>query len=208
MRTLPLLLSLLSSLAAASLRRPAPPLHASVAPRHASPALRAEHAASRRPSRVSQVVRAELAAIFASGHVRGARTIPAGLNTMISIVDIDMSPDLRNARVKVSVIGERKDKISAVRWLQGNSKSIRYEMAQRLRQMKRIPQLSFQHVDVGAAVDIMVKLERLSEERRWVERQRGELADGEELDFEADDEDAFFFDDDEDVFGADGDEED
>eukprot|EP00966_Prymnesium_polylepis_P172137 3980304-Prymnesium_polylepis.1 len=168
----------------------------------------AQDSERRRPSRVGQVVRAELATIFASGDIRGAKRIPAGLNQMISIVDIDMSPDLRNARVKVSIIGDRKDKISAVRWLQGNSKSIRHEMAQRLKGMKRIPQLSFQHVDVGAAVDMMVKLEQLSAERRRAEAGRGDGDDDEGLDFDAADEDAFAFDDEDDEMLHDDDDDD
>ena len=167
---------------------------------HVRPAMSFERGESRRPNRVGQVVRSELSTIFASGDVRGAKRIPAGLNKMISIVDIDMSPDLRNARVKVSIIGDRKDKISAVRWLQGNTKSIRHEMAQRLKGMKRIPQLSFTHVDVGAAVDMMVKLEQLSADRKRAESHRGEGGEDEDsLDFEADDDDAFAFDDEDDA---------
>ena len=159
-----------------------------------------ERGESRRPNRVGQVIRSELATIFASGDVRGAKRIPAGLNKLISIVDIDMSPDLRNARVKVSIIGDRKDKISAVRWLQGNTKSIRHEMAQRLKGMKRVPQLSFTHVDVGAAVDMMVKLEQLSVDRRRAENERGEGGEDDySLDFDAEDDDAFAFDDEDDT---------
>ena len=68
----------------------------------------------RRPDRVGQVVRSELATVLHSGAVHGNKKISGRLLSMISIVDIDMSPDLRNARVKVSIIGDRKDKISAV----------------------------------------------------------------------------------------------
>ena len=70
--------------------------------------------------------------------MHGKQRCPPGLENMISIVDVDMSPDLRNARVKVSIIGDRKDKISAVRWLRGNVRGFRHELAQRNRGMKRL----------------------------------------------------------------------
>lgn len=128
----------------------------------------------RRSSRVAGLVRSELASVIRSGDVHGATRIPGGLQQLISVVDVDMSPDLRNARVKVSVIGERKDKVSAVRWLQGNSHGIRYELAQRLSYLQRVPRLSFAHVDVGAATNMMVKLGQLRREREGAERARGE----------------------------------
>lgn len=167
----------------------------------------------RRPDRVGQVVRSELATVLHSGAVHGNKKISGRLLSMISIVDIDMSPDLRNARVKVSIIGDRKDKISAVRWLQGSAKPIRHVLAQRLKGMKRIPQLSFQHVDVGAAVDMMVKIQELSEERQRAEAARGEGGDAGALEFDGDDDDAFAFDDNGDdeldfTFEADEEEED
>ena len=91
-----------------------------------------------------------------------------------------MSPDLRNARVKVSVIGDRKDKVSAVRWLHGNVRGLRHELARRNRGMKRIPMLTFDHVDVGAATDIMIKLDQLRREGEAKERARGDGDSGDE----------------------------
>ena len=118
----------------------------------------------RRSTRVGQVIRSELATLIREGNVRGDQKIPAGLQQLISIVDVDLSPDLRNARVKVSIIGDRKDKVSAVRWLRGNVRGLRHQLAQRNRQMRSIPRLTFDHVDVGAATDIMITLERLRRE--------------------------------------------
>ena len=123
------------------------------------------------------MVRSELATLIRDGDVRGAKKIPDGLNGLISVVGVDMSPDLRNARVKVSVIGDRKAKVSAVRWLRGNVRGLRHELAQRNRGMKRIPMLTFDHVDVGAATDMMVKLDELRREREAAARARGEDPD-------------------------------
>merc|ERR1712160_34503 len=68
----------------------------------------------RRQGRAAQVVRTELAQVIHNGDIRGKR-LETAIREMISIVDVDVSPDLRNARVKVSILGDRKDKISAVR---------------------------------------------------------------------------------------------
>jgi len=155
----------------------------------------------RRSSRVGQVVRAELATLIRDGDVRGGKKIPDGLNGLISVVGVDMSPDLRNARVKVSVIGERKDKVSAVRWLRGNVRGLRHELAQRNRGMKRIPMLTFDHVDVGAATDMMVKLDELRREREAAARARGEDPDADpeaDLDVDMSDDDVWLDDDDDD----------
>jgi len=152
----------------------------------------------RRPSRVGMVVQAELATLIRTGDIHGSQKIPGGLKQLISIVDVDMSPDLRNARIKVSVIGDRKDKVSAVRWLRANNKGLRHALAKKNRGMKRIPQLSFDHVDVGAATDMMIKLEELKRGDEAAQAARGEGDEDMEggFDFAADDEDAWLDDDD------------
>uniref|UniRef100_A0A7S4AYU9 Ribosome-binding factor A n=1 Tax=Chrysotila carterae TaxID=13221 RepID=A0A7S4AYU9_CHRCT len=116
----------------------------------------------RRPNRVAQVLQEELSMVLRVGNVRGQKPISDNLMCMIQIINVDVSPDLGQARVKVSVIGDRKDKITAIRWLQRNTGSIRYALAQRVRQMKRVPRLSFLHVDVGKAVDVMITIDQLN----------------------------------------------
>ena len=143
--------------------------------------------AGRRSSRVAQVVRSELATVLRQDSVRGPKRCPGKVRQMISLVDIDVSPDLRNARVKFSVLGDRQDKVTATRWVLGNAGGIRMALAGRLRQMKRVPALNFQHVDVGKAVDVMVLLDQLSNERLG----GGGGGTGDDLDFEASEDDAF-----------------
>ena len=138
----------------------------------------------RRQGRVAQVVRTELAQVIHNGDIRGKR-LETAIREMISIVDVDVSPDLRNARVKVSILGDRKDKISAVRWLQSSRGGIRYEMAKRMKEFKRLPEIKFEHVDVGQAVDVMILIDKLAAERK--EEDSAE----DELDFDADDDEAF-----------------
>ena len=202
--TKPLLTVLLTALVATSLSATLlPPVARARAP---APSMMST---ARRPSRIGQVVQTDLATIIRQGDVRGKQKIPAGLNQMISIVDVDMSPDLRNARVKVSIIGDRKDKITAVRWLRANVRGLRHQLAQKNKQMKRCPMLTFDHVDVGAATDMMVRLDTLRRDREDAEQRRrddGESVPDEEggIDFAASDDDAWDDDDDDDddVWGS------
>ena len=165
-------------------RSPRPPW------RRAPPAVMGAREAGRRSSRVAQVVRSELATVLRQDSVRGPKRCPGRVRQMISLVDIDVSPDLRNARVKFSVLGDRQDKVTATRWVLGNAGGIRMALAGRLRQMKRVPALNFQHVDVGKAVDVMVLLDQLSNERRGGGGGGGG-GTGDGLDFEASEDDAF-----------------
>ena len=164
-------------------RSPRPPW------RRAPPAVMGAREAGRRSSRVAQVVRSELATVLRQDSVRGPKRCPGRVRQMISLVDIDVSPDLRNARVKFSVLGDRQDKVTATRWVLGNAGGIRMALAGRLRQMKRVPALNFQHVDVGKAVDVMVLLDKLSNER--LGGGGGGGGTGDDLDFEASEDDAF-----------------
>ena len=157
--------------------------------RRAPPAVMGAREAGRRSSRVAQVVRSELATVLRQDSVRGPKRCPGKVRQMISLVDIDVSPDLRNARVKFSVLGDRQDKVTATRWVLGNAGGIRMALAGRLRQMKRVPALNFQHVDVGKAVDVMVLLDQLSNER--LGGGGGGGGTGDDLDFEASEDDAF-----------------
>jgi len=158
--------------------------------RRAPPAVMGAREAGRRSSRVAQVVRSELATVLRQDSVRGPKRCPGRVRQMISLVDIDVSPDLRNARVKFSVLGDRQDKVTATRWVLGNAGGIRMALAGRLRQMKRVPALNFQHVDVGKAVDVMVLLDQLSNERLGGGGGGGG-GTGDDLDFEASEDDAF-----------------
>ena len=149
-----------------------------------------KHQDTRRTHRVSQLVQSELAVVIRDGTVRGPRAVRERLRSMIQVIEVDVAPDLANANVKVSVIGDRKDKISAIRWLQGNSQGLRHELAQRLQHMRRVPKLRFSHVDVGRAVDVMATIERLADEReRKASGGGGDFEDG--LDFDVSDDDAF-----------------
>ena len=88
--------------------------------------------------------------------------LPANTRLAINVIAADVSPDLRNARVTVSVISsptvDAAAKREAFAWLAANAGPIRHACAQRLSHMKTVPELTFKMTDVGAAVDVMSEL--------------------------------------------------
>jgi len=125
---------------------------------------------SKRQYRVGQLVQTELGRILHSGLIKGdVDFIDNELRQRISIVSVDVSPDLRQARVSVSI---RKsddegsnvavDKRRAYSWLVQNTKPLRHTLAQRMSHMKTSPNLTFVQVDVGAAVDVMYLIDKVT----------------------------------------------
>ena len=126
---------------------------------------------SKRQERVGHLVRTELSNIVHQGVIKGdADYLEDGLRQRISIVSADVSPDLRQARITVSV---RKaaptvdsnpvvDKRRAYSWLVQNTKYIRHTLAQNLSYMKSVPQLTFAQADISAAVDVMYLIDKVA----------------------------------------------
>ena len=155
---------------------------------------------SKRQERVGHVVRTEIASIIQLGYqVKNAQgNIDDELRRRINVVSADVSPDLRQARITVSIIKPSKrqiieveddednddvdedfeepkqvfsvnsngdavmDRRRAYAWLVKNTKQIRHALSQRLSHMKTIPNLTFVQADVGAAVDVMNLIEKVS----------------------------------------------
>jgi hypothetical protein len=59
---------------------------------------------------------------------------------------------------KMDAIAKRR----AYAWLVRSTKAIRHSLAQRMKHMKASPDLTFVQVDVGAAVDVMQLIEKVS----------------------------------------------
>jgi ribosome-binding factor A len=131
---------------------------------------------SKRQERVGHLVRTELASILHSGIIKGrdVEYLDDELRRRISVVSADVSPDLRQARVSVSI---RKggaavdgadnnshviDQRRAYSWLVGSTRAIRHTLAQRMSHMKTCPTLTFVQVNVGAAVDVMYLIDKIS----------------------------------------------
>lgn len=96
---------------------------------------------SRRTDRVSDLLRMELAEIL-------RREISDPRASLASITAVDVSPDLRHARVKVSVLGSEDHRQQAVAALQHAAGYVRRLLGRRL-DLRATPELTFE-LDHGA----------------------------------------------------------
>ena len=96
---------------------------------------------SRRSERVGELLQAEISQLL-------VRAVQDPRVRMTSIAAVDVSPDLRRAVVRVSVLDEarRDESLEALRHAAG---FIRRRLAQRLRHMRVTPELVFE-LDRGA----------------------------------------------------------
>jgi ribosome-binding factor A len=129
---------------------------------------------SKRQERVGHLVRTELSTIIHRGLIKGdPEYLDDELRRRISIINADVSPDLRQARIVVSIRkgGENEaregtnaavDRRRAYSWLVANTKYIRHTLAQKLSHMKTVPNLSFVQADVSAAVDVMYLIDKVA----------------------------------------------
>lgn len=62
----------------------------------------------------------------------------------VSITGVRMSPDLRQARVRVSVLGDEENKSKSLRGLNSAKGLIRHELGRRLQNLKFSPDLHFE----------------------------------------------------------------
>ncbi len=108
---------------------------------------------SRRSHRVADLLRREISEILRL-EVRDPRV------NLVTATDVDVSPDLTNAIVQVSFLGNEEDRDETMRGLRRAGGFVRGRLARRLAQMKRIPELTFE-LDRGA--EFSEKIERLLE---------------------------------------------
>ncbi|MFT5858546.1 MAG: ribosome-binding factor A [Flavobacteriaceae bacterium] len=92
-----------------------------------------------RQSRIEEVVREELSMYFQ----RNAREICLG--AMVTVTVVRVTPDLSLARIYLSVFAG-PDKAEVLKSIQSNASKIRGEVGRRLKNMKKIPELTF-HID-------------------------------------------------------------
>lgn len=97
---------------------------------------------SRRTDRVEDLLRQELAQLLLhrvhDPRIRGC-----------TVAAVHVSPDLRHARVNVSVLGSEEERQSAIEALEHASGFLRTELAGRMRHLRRIPALTIE-LDRGA----------------------------------------------------------
>ncbi len=104
--------------------------------------------ANRRIERVNEQIKEEVAALL-QREMQDPR-----LRGMISITGVDTSPDLRNATVRVSIMGSEEDVQQAMTALRHAAGFLRRELASRLR-LRHMPELTFRldtSIERGARV--------------------------------------------------------
>jgi ribosome-binding factor A len=105
----------------------------------------------RRIDRIEEQLRIELSEIIE----REIQDPRIGLTTVTAV---KVSPDLRHARVFVTVLGEAEQRKKAREGLRSAASYIRRALSKRLHHMRRIPELSF---DYDEAVEKGMRIEEL-----------------------------------------------
>jgi len=91
---------------------------------------------SRRQERINELLREEISQLIAQ-QIRDPR-----LSGVISITDVRVSTDLRNAKVMVSVLGDQATQQNALEGIQSAAAFLRKELKERVT-LRYIPFLSF-----------------------------------------------------------------
>jgi ribosome-binding factor A len=103
-----------------------------------------------RMRRVNEAVREVLSSHLAEG-LKDPRI------GFVTVTGVDTSPDLRAARVYVSVLGDEGERQAALEGLESSRGFLQAQIAHELR-MKRTPALSFEYDDTVARADRMMRL--------------------------------------------------
>ena len=107
--------------------------------------------ANKRMSRVDAEIQKSLAEIisrFDDVNITGA---------LVSIMKVDTTSDFSMAKVYVSVLGDKTKKTLIVKKLNENQKTIRYELAHRLK-LRTVPELTFIVDEVEERASRVLKL--------------------------------------------------
>jgi ribosome-binding factor A len=89
-----------------------------------------------RVDKVAAQLRDEISAIL-------ARRVSDPRMGLVSIVGVDLSPDLRNARIHVSTIGDDAARGETMAALEHARGFIRRQVAAQMRSLRRIPEIKF-----------------------------------------------------------------
>ncbi|MFH1387650.1 MAG: 30S ribosome-binding factor RbfA [bacterium] len=88
-----------------------------------------------RPEKAAELIRAEVSKILRA-KVSDPRV------GFVSITSVDVSPDLENAAIYVSIFGGEKDKVAAMAGLDSATRFIRGELGRRI-EFRQVPQIRF-----------------------------------------------------------------
>jgi ribosome-binding factor A len=113
----------------------------------------------RRPVRVGEMIRMEISQLL----VRELKDPRIGLTT---VTEVKMSPDLKQARVYVSVLGGAEERQKTLAGLNSAASHIRHAIGERLR-LRNTPELTFcydQSIEYGAKIEELILKSKQSTE--------------------------------------------
>ena len=114
---------------------------------------------TRRTERINDLLREEISALLRR-EVKDPR-----VGGLVTVTEVDVSPDLRQAKVYVSVLGTDEEKTSTFRALAAASRFLQRELRKRLT-IRRVPELSFVADDsIERGARILELLQRAQEGR-------------------------------------------
>ena len=92
---------------------------------------------TRRAERISSLIRQDICELLQES------TNDPRLKSLISVTQVQTSPDLKNAKIFVSVLGDKKESEDAIKAFRAAAGYFRHELAQRLT-TRVIPELTFE----------------------------------------------------------------
>lgn len=129
--------------------------------------------ASRRQAEVAQLVRDELSVLIAR------RVSDPRVHTLTSVTAVEVSPDLRHARVFISVLGSEEEQKHTMGALRSAVGFLRRELAGRV-SLRHVPELDFRlDKSIERGERIMDLLRKLEQEASKNGKAKGEAAEGE-----------------------------
>lgn len=111
-----------------------------------------------RLARFARNLRDELTDIIARCDIKTINYPDDDLLLGTSIVDVEVSGDMSNAKVIISVLGNSVEKRQVFLWLSDNVGQVRYSLAKRMKFIKKVPNIVFKLMDPQTA-EIMAIME-------------------------------------------------
>jgi ribosome-binding factor A len=111
---------------------------------------------TRRAERISNLIRQEISELLQE-QINDPR-----LSSLISITQVITSPDLMQAKIYVSILGDKADRNEMLRGFKAASGFFRRELARRLT-LRHVPELSFHFDDsIERGTNILQLIEQIS----------------------------------------------
>src|SRR5262245_2438110 len=108
----------------------------------------------RRVDRIEEQLRIELSEIL-------ERELQDPRAHFVTVTGVKVSPDLRQARVFITVLGGAEERKKALQGLRAGASCVRRSLSKRLHHLKRIPELAF---DYDESVERGLRIQELLEQ--------------------------------------------